>query len=104
MRATLTFTSDTEQILTDTAFMLNKRMQTYNESDTHKAVLRITKTLEYAGVDQLPDILGDISALRTQLARLDFALEDTMQIVSGYYQAMTELPEVPEEPTTNDEV
>ena len=101
MRATLTFTSEAEEILPDAAFMLNRRAQIYNESNTHKAVSRITKALEYANVDQLPAILGDIAALRTQLAKLDFALEDTMKIVSGYYQAMTDPPE---ETQTNDEV
>ena len=101
MRATLTFTADTDEILADTAVILNKRVQTYNESDTHKTALRITKALEYASVEQLPDILGEVAVLRTQLARLDFALEDMMKILSAYHQAMTEPTE---ETNVNNEV
>ena len=99
MRATLTFTADTDEILADTAVILNKRVQTYNESDTHKTALRITKAL--ASVEQLPDILGEVAVLRTQLARLDFALEDMMKILSAYHQAMTEPTE---ETNVNNEV
>jgi hypothetical protein len=35
------------------------------------------------------------------LAKLDFALEDSIKIVAGYYKEMTTPAE---EPTTNDEV
>ena len=101
MRATLTFTSDSEEVLSDAAYILNKRIESYGESDTHKTAEKIANRVEHATVEQLPKILGDIAALRTQLAKLDFALEDTMKIVSGYYQAMT-VP--PEETQTNDEV
>jgi len=107
MRATLTFTADTEEILGDAASMLNRRTESYNEFNTHREAARIASKLEYADVQQLPNILNDIAYLRTQLAKLDFALEDTMKIVGGYYQAITLPPEeqiVPEEPTTNDEV
>ena len=101
MRATLTFTADVEEILGDAASMLNRRTESYNEFNTHREAARIASKLEYADVDQLPTILGDVAVLRTQLAKLDFALEDTMKIVTGYYQAITDPPE---ETQTNDEV
>ena len=100
MRATLTFSAVADEILSDAAFMLNRRIESYNELDTHKTVEKIAHKIEHASVDQIPSILGDIAALRTQLAKLDFALEDTMNIASGYYQAMTELPE--ESPTIDE--
>lgn len=101
MRATLTFTSDAEEVLSDAACILNKRIESYNESDTHKTAEGIYHKIKHAEVEQLPSILTEISALRTQLAKLDFALEDTMKIVTGYYQAITDPPE---ETQTNDEV
>jgi len=101
MRAILTFTADAEEILSDAAFILNRRSESYNELDTQKAAARIAHKLEHAEVQQLPDILKEIALLRTHLAKLDFALEDIMKIVAGYYQALNAPPE---ESTTNDEV
>ena len=101
MRAALTFSVDTDEILSDVAYMLSRRVESYNELNTHKAVGRIAYELEGAEIQQLPNILNDIAMLRTQLAKLDFALEDTMKIVGGYYQALNAPPE---ESTTNDEI
>ena len=101
MRATLTFTTDTEEILSDVAHMLRRRVEAYAETDTHNTAAKLVNKIDDASVEQLPNILNEIAAFRTQLAKLDFALEDTMNMLSGYYQAMTDPPEGTQ---TNDEV
>tara|TARA_R110000824_G_scaffold3757_3_gene17933 strand:+ start:1400 stop:1717 length:318 start_codon:yes stop_codon:yes gene_type:complete len=101
MRATLTFSADTEEILEDVALILKNRIRSYNRAVNSEVLQNISDRLSLASVDQLQDVVLDIARLRTQLAKLDFALEDSIKIAAGYYQAMTAEPE---EPTTNDEV
>ena len=101
MRATISFNTLIEDILSDTATMLNKRAQSYGDAATLAAVRTIAARIEHADLQQLPDILTSIARLRTDLAGLDYALDDTMKILTGYVAAMTEQPE---ETQTSNEV
>ena len=101
MRATLSFSAAIDDILSDTAHMLNRRVEVYGQADLLRTSEKISSRIEHATIEQLPDILADIAILRTQLAKLDFAMEDVMNIMSAYHQAMTTPAE---EPTTNNEV
>tara|TARA_R100000008_G_C3577835_1_gene166392 strand:+ start:230 stop:547 length:318 start_codon:yes stop_codon:yes gene_type:complete len=101
MRAILTFSTDPEEILEDTALILNKRVEVYNQQISRQLLEKIPDRLAVANLEQLQQIVLDMAAVRTQLAKLDFALEDSIKIVAGYYKEMTTPAE---EPTTNDEV
>ena len=101
MRATLTFSTDTEDILSDVAHVLRRRVEKYNSTNTHDTAAAIVSMVEYATVEQLPEIAREIAMLRSQLAKFDFALEDTMNMLSGYHQALTSPPE---ETQANDEI
>ncbi len=101
MRATISFNTLIEDILSDTATMLNKRAQSYGDAGSTAPVQAIATRIEHASLQQLPDILAAIAQLRTDLAGLDYALDDTMKILTGYVTAMTEQPE---ETQTSNEV
>jgi hypothetical protein len=109
MRATISFNTLIVEILSDTAAMLRKRAESYKRIDTQVMAEKIIGQIEYAEPNQLPAILESIGDLRTHLASFDYALEDTMKILTGYHAALTTPPNSSEfssteEPPTNNEI
>jgi hypothetical protein len=88
LRVNITYSVELEDVPSEVARMLEECEDSFRS---------IHGMFDQIKINQVLDMIDDLDKIRISLARLDLRLGDSMDILTGYVQAMAQLPSAQQE-------